>query len=345
MHILAQIDHTLNGMNLREVHNRWRALWHPERFHGWGRKKRYFEGWYYKIVSADQSHALAIIPGISLDEHGAGHAFIQVMDGTRGTAHYHRFELSEFQPTADRFALRLGENFFAADHLQVQVPGLSADLRIAQITSWPKSFGAPGVMGWYSFVPFMECYHGIISMDHVLNGQANLQGQDIPMTGARGYLEKDWGTSFPACWVWLQTNHFQDADHPVSLFVSVARIPWLGQFFVGYLAGFLWNGHLHRFTSYLPGQMRAVRKGDRVILGFRNRHHVLEVEAKQAPGVSLQAPIQGNMVGKVSESLTAETKVRFSRRGGPVYFEGTGRHAGLEVAGETEVLWTEDWRS
>ena len=27
-----------------------------------------------------------------------------------------------------------------------------------------------GIMGWYRFVPFMQCYHGVVSLNHKLNG-------------------------------------------------------------------------------------------------------------------------------------------------------------------------------
>ena len=59
------------------------ALWHDECYHGWGRSKRFFEGWYYKLVSEDQGQAIAIIPGIAMDETGSKQAFIQVLDGKK----------------------------------------------------------------------------------------------------------------------------------------------------------------------------------------------------------------------------------------------------------------------
>ena len=67
------------------------ALWHPECYHGWGKTKRFFEGWYYKLVSENETHALAIIPGIAMDEKGNKQAFIQVLDGKKKEAYYHRF--------------------------------------------------------------------------------------------------------------------------------------------------------------------------------------------------------------------------------------------------------------
>lgn len=40
--------------------------------------------------------------------------------------------------------------------------------KLADWHGWPVTLANPGVMGPYSFVPFMECNHGILSMDHAL---------------------------------------------------------------------------------------------------------------------------------------------------------------------------------
>ena len=57
------------------------ALFNPDRYHGWGNKRNYFEGWYYKVVDQAESRAFAFIPGIAMASNGEKHAFIQVLDG------------------------------------------------------------------------------------------------------------------------------------------------------------------------------------------------------------------------------------------------------------------------
>ena len=42
-------------------------------------KNVFFEGWYYKVVSADEKHAFAFIPGIAMDADGKQQAFVQVL--------------------------------------------------------------------------------------------------------------------------------------------------------------------------------------------------------------------------------------------------------------------------
>ena len=64
-------------------------------------------------------------------------------------------------------------------------------------------------MGWYSFVPFMECKHGIVSVNHDLSGILNVNDEVLISDGGKGYIEKDWGTSFPEAWIWMQSNNFQ----------------------------------------------------------------------------------------------------------------------------------------
>ncbi len=88
------------------------ALFHPEQYHGWGRTKRYFEGWYYKVVNAAENKAFAFIVGIAMKEPGVHQAFIQVMDGKELTSEYHKFDAQEFLPVPGKFEIRLANNLF-----------------------------------------------------------------------------------------------------------------------------------------------------------------------------------------------------------------------------------------
>jgi hypothetical protein len=109
-------------------------------------------------------------------------------------------------------------------------------------------------MGPYACVPFMECYQGIISMDHVINGELVIDGERIDFTNGRGYMEKDWGRSFPSAYFWMQSNHFSEAG--ISLKCSVAKIPWMRGSFVGFIAGVWLKDRLIRFTTYNQSKLR-----------------------------------------------------------------------------------------
>lgn len=38
----------------------------------------------------------------------------------------------------------------------------------------------------------------------------------MDFSGGRGYIEKDWGQSFPAAWVWLQINYLPDLSFSIK---------------------------------------------------------------------------------------------------------------------------------
>lgn len=327
---------------LHNYRKRWRATWNPDMYHGWGKSRSYFEGWYFKLVDPAERFAFAVIPGISYGKDGKSHAFIQVLDGKKCTATYHEFASANFQPSGETFALLLDGNLFSAHSIKLNLPELQGELHWQDRHPWPKMLGAPGIMGWYSFVPFMECYHGVVSVHHTLQGALQVYGEPVDFNGGKGYIEKDWGSSFPSSWIWMQTNHF-DAAHPVSLSASVAKIPWLGSHFIGYIVGFLLDKKLYRFATYTGAMMRADFDNDTVRLAFKDRKHRLEILAHKAFGGDLVSPLSGNMTGKVNESMQATVEVRLFERE-QLIFEGTGRNAGLEVAGPAQELLTSKWR-
>ncbi|MBR9920117.1 MAG: hypothetical protein GYB31_04700 [Bacteroidetes bacterium] len=314
----------------------WKALWNPDMYHGWGKNRNYFEGWYFKWVSPNEDVVLAIIPGIAMSESGEKHAFIQVFDGKNCKAWYHRFEAEDFKPEPDRFGLRLGENYFSGEKVRLNLSNLSGEIQMKNPHPWPKMLGAPGIMGWYSFVPFMECYHGIVSLHHELQGALKFEGKEIDFTKGVGYGEKDWGRSFPKAWIWMQSNHF-DTDAPICLMASVANIPWLTGAFTGFIVGFLHEGNLHRFATYTGAKMTAILEGDGVRVTFAEKRKKLEILAMPAPGTDLISPLSGEMTGKVNESLQATLDITFEIDG-EVRFRGMGRNAGLELAGDLAAL-------
>jgi len=320
------------------IRNKIRAIFHPEQFQGWTRKRNYFEGWYFKVVNEAETKAFAFIPGIAISRKGEKHAFIQVLDGKKQTANYNKFEPETFKPNPDQFEIEIEDNHFSEQLLQVNLPGIKANLQFSGNVPWPNRWYSPGIMGPYTFLPFMECYHGIVSMDHSVNGQIEVNGEVHDFGNGRGYIEKDWGQSFPSAYVWLQTNHFSQSG--ISLKVSVAKIPYMGYSFVGFIAG-LWLGNqLIQFTTYNQSVLRksAIDVG-KVELVMENKSFRLEIHVQREPTTALASPILGLMDGRIEESMNALAEVNLiDRKSGKSIFTDVGRNAGLEVAGKIEEI-------
>jgi tocopherol cyclase len=292
--------------------------------------RKYFEGWYYKVVDPAEKYAFAFIPGRSVNS-SSPHSFIQLNDGNSGQAHYLEFGRQEFSQRGE--AVRIGENRFSPDRIRLNIdrPGITArgELQFRNVTGWPW----PGAMGPFVFAPFMECYHGILSFNSSITGRLEINGELINFSDGKGYVEKDWGHSMPTAWFWAQSNHFDEAG--VSLSVSVARVPYLSFSFSGLLIGWLFRGHLFKFTTYNRSRIRHFRiNGDKVSLAVENKHYLLEIEADAAGGAVLSSPILGEMRGWIKESLRSAVKVSFyalQHGERELIFRGEGRNAGIEI--------------
>lgn len=315
------------------------AFFNPEQFQGWGKKRNYFEGWYYKVVSNDQQKAYTFIPGIAMDTSGNGHAFIQVLDGKQKTSAYHRFDIRDFKPSAKKLLLLFNNNSFSENHLLLDLPGIKGELHFSGNIPWPKPFYSPGIMGPYAFAPFMECYHGIVSMDHSINGELVIDNEKISFADGRGYIEKDWGRSFPSAYFWMQSNHFSRPG--ISFKCSVAKIPWIRSSFIGFIAGLWLKDQLYRFTTYNGTKLsRSFADEKTVVITLENRKFLLKVTAHRDNATELASPIHGFMNGRIEESMTAAIDVILTdKRTGSILLRDTGKNAGLEVAGSINEIF------
>jgi tocopherol cyclase len=323
----------------------------PDFYHGRGARPPFFEGWYFKLVDASETHRYAVIPGVFVGrEPGSSHAFVQTLDGATGRTTYHRYPFEAFAAARDEFDIRVGPNRFRADRvlLEIDAPELRmrGELRFEGLTPWPVTLLAPGIMGWYAYVPFMECYHGVVSLDHRISGRLSVDGVELDFTGGRGYIEKDWGQAFPKAWAWMQSNHFGQPGS--SLTASIAIIPWLRSAFPGFIAGLRHDGRLYRFATYTGAVTERLELTDTHVTwhmsgrtGARRSRHRLEIVARRAEGGLLHSPERVAMLQRVLESLTAHLDVRLLVvEGGQerIVFGGTGRHAGLEIVGPVDEI-------
>ena len=206
------------------------TLFHPERYHGHNRRPPFFEGWYFKLVDASETHRYAVIPGIFLSEDpDRHHAFVQILNGSTGEATYHCYPADEFRAADDRFEVEIGPNRFSNREVVLDINDSSRVARgtvhLGTPVPWPVTPTRLGIMGPYGWAPFMECNHGLVSFDHSLEGTLSIDGGDVDFSAGRGYTEKDWGKAFPAGYVWMQTNHFETPG--TSFVASIAIIPWM----------------------------------------------------------------------------------------------------------------------
>lgn len=324
----------------------------PGAFQGSLKRRGYFEGWYLRHTSRDGGINMAFIPGLSLHE-GDRHAFVQVIDGNSGRTWYFRYPAEDFHADKGSFHVRIGDNRFSLDGITAHLESpdgsgdkFAAHIRYSRHILYPRRLWRPGIMGPYSFVPFMECSHDVLSLDHGLQGSITRNGIPGDLTGGRGYIEKDWGTSFPGEWIWLQCHHFKPRD--ASFLLSLARIPWRGRTFTGLIAYLYSGGKFRLWATYNSGTCRHLSLTDKTLQGSLVRKgETLDFEAEWRTTGRLKAPRQGRMDRIIRESVNSAVSLRYRGREDKVPLDLEGRWAGLEISlnDKSTILPAGDCRS
>lgn len=317
-------------------------VWNPIRFQGEGKKRNYFEGWYYKQVSGDGRSVVSFIPGISLFE-GDVHSFVQYIHVSYDEAGkktvrtgYVRYPAGTFRYQDEPFRLKVGGNIFTENraivHLHDGNVRIDADFRLGSLLPLETSVLAPTIMGPFTYIPKMECIHGIVSMDHTVEGRLMVNGEETVFEDGRGYIEKDWGSSFPKRYIWIQCNSFSAKG--TSVFFSVADIPFMGLTFPGFICNLVLSDKEYRFATYTGSRFRVDEiSHERITLRLENREVKLILRAYLEEAGELIAPHKGRMQKTIKEGLSGNVDIYlYDKKTGKVT-EDTGIMAGIENVG------------
>lgn len=307
----------------------------PIIFQGSLKKKNYFEGWYYKMVSADKNYSLALIPGISLNKDNS-HVFIQVFLTYKKTelkTKYIVYKTGDFITEKNPFKLSIKNNIFSENDIKIAIDdqdiSVIGDLKFIDNTKIKTSIMSPSIMGIFSYIKFMECYHGVISMSHRLEGKLNINNTMVDFTGGMGYIEKDWGRSFPQSYVWMQSNHFK--DNKTSFMFSEATIPFLGFKFHGLIVNLIVSNKEYRFATYnLAKVIKKDIQSNQVHYEIKKRRYIIMIKAINDKTISLPSPKNGSMTQSIKEGLSGIIKIELFENNKLIYSD-EGTHAGLEI--------------
>ncbi len=206
-------------------------------------------------------------------------------------------------------------------------------IQFNNLTEYPTTLFSPGIMGWYSFVPFMECKHGIGSVLHDLKGDLTIDNKQVNFSDGTGYIEKDRGTSFPESWIWLHCNTFNDGRN--SFTFSVAKIPWLGSFFMGHICFLYFERKFYLFATYNNSKIDNLTFANKKLqFELKNKSYHLKVTATQKQLGNLKAPVTGEMNRIIKESINSEIEIELFKNNGELIGQLKGERAGLEVIEE-----------
>jgi hypothetical protein len=317
------------------------SLRDPSAYHGGKNTKPFFEGWYHKMVM-NNGQSLVIIPGIYRSGYNNNQtAFIMIFDGSNGDVFYEKFEVKQFSCSTSNYSLHIGSNYFSLQKVILDIESemltIKGQVNADNLKPWPVTLFEPGCMGWYAYVPTMECFHGILSMDHSLNGEIEFNGSNYDFADGRGYIEKDWGRNFPENWIWAQSNNFTNND--LSITASLATIPWKNTAFAGFIVGLYYNSKLYRFTTYRNTVIQEIHyESNKFYWKLKQKTLTLEltIEKGHKPGL-LYAPGKTDMVPRVHEYLDGSIYLKLYDHKETI-LEDHAKSAAIEIIGDTNKL-------
>lgn len=307
----------------------------PEIFQGekyLNKNNQYFEGWYFK--NTKNKNSISFIPGINIDEEKK--AFIQVI--TNKTSYYIDYDIKYFKFNVDPFYIQIGENIFSKDGIHIDIkqsnqsPNIYGDTSYSKKKEIKKNLLNPNIMGPFSYIPFMECNHAILSMKSLTKGSITIKQEKMNFDNGDAYIEKDWGTSFPKTYIWAQGNEFQNEN--ASFMISIANIPFSLFEFRGLICVLIINNKEFRFTTYNCTKIIEYEVIDRLInITLKKGIYNLNIKLTYDIGFKLAAPVKGKMEKDILESISSSITVTLKKEK-EVIFSDTSKNCGLEIVKE-----------
>lgn len=293
------------------------------------RNNNYFEGWYFK--NSLNNFTVSFIPGINIKDNNKS-CFIQII--TNVDSYYITYNFNDFTFSHKPFFIKIKNNYFSEDKIIIDINEtnlkISSTLHFSGNIKLAKKFISPNVMGPFSYIPNMECNHALLSLHHYINGSFKINNSLYTFNNGIGYIEKDWGTSFPQSYIWCQGNHFFN-NSSASFFLSIASIPFKLFSFIGFICVFYLNEKEYRFTTYNGSKIEYYKIVDNYInITLSNNKYKIIITANNNNFSKLLAPKNGNMCTHVSESVDSEIYITLLEKGN-IIFNGSSINCGIEI--------------
>lgn len=305
----------------------------PDLFQGekyLNREKDYFEGWYFKNINDEEG--IAFIPGINIEKNDKK-AFIQVITNT--SSYFINYHIKDFKFNFDPFYIQIKDNIFSKNGIHIQIEDkvqnikIDGDIEYINNKNIKTSLLNPNIMGPFSYIPFMECNHAILSMQSQIQGSIKINNHKMNFHNGLGYIEKDWGVSFPKNYIWCQGNHFQKRN--ASFMLSIADIPFQFFSFRGVICSLIIDNTEFKFTTYNHAKVIEYDVNENLVnITLKRGSYSLNIKSTYDVGQKLSAPVKGKMSKEIFESICSSITVTLKKEN-VIIFSDTSNNCGLEI--------------
>lgn len=355
-----------------------RSLQTPHSGYHWdGSKRRFFEGWYYRVTLPGCGQTFAFMYSIEDPSGGQPHSggaaqilgpqddylcrtFPQVdqfwaWTQSLGLGHWGKRRNGNLHPPAylpaAEFGQALEEGYQATAHLHqgsLRDPGSGVQARwqyeIQPVYGW-GDINQPqrSTAGWLSQLQIFEPGWQILMAHGLASGWIEWQGQSYHFEQAPAYSEKNWGGAFPQKWFWLNCNSF--AEEPdLALTAGGGRRQVLGWMESVAMIGIHHRGKFYEFVPWNASVSWEIQPWGSWSMRADNRDYWVELTAScDRPGTPLRAPTSTGLQYCCRDTMQGQLRLELHQklqRGSQLLFKATSSLCGLEVGGGP---WQEAW--
>ena len=268
------------------------------------KKTNFFEGWYFKEQCKELT--IAFIPEVSYDEKGNLSGSLQIVLPDR--SYYYTYKNPINMNLNRTMFIVMGKNVSTDACIHIDIA--EKDLQIKGDIYFDREAGRKfNVMGPLSIFP-LPCKHGILAMKQQLSGSLEIDGEVYDFDGGTGYLETDYGKSFPRRYMWSQCNWFGRTDCQIA--VAAATIPMGPLNIMGTFACINYKGQRYKFATYKGAEVEKIgEEGFKITQG----PYIFEGRRKGGTAVELKSPEMGKMASATREYLVCNVEYRLRKRG------------------------------
>jgi hypothetical protein len=208
----------------------------PNSIRGTFERNKFFEGWFQKVYSKAHKASFILIYGYATHNSDDEFGFLQVLIPNQVPELVY-FPKNEVSCDIEKHIFRMGNNLLTTELIRIDINGLRIDLNLKNTQPF-RTF--KNSMGYTYFIPNLPCYHSVLNTAQSVSGEIQYKGLCYTLDHEMGYLEKNWGTTFPENYFWV---HAIDPNNPaISLLFSRAQIVWLGKTYIKHVGYFCFDG-------------------------------------------------------------------------------------------------------
>ncbi len=257
--------------------------------------KNYFKGYYFKC--SNNTSSIAFIPALHKSKKNID-ASIQII--TPNESIYLPFKSINF--SKNKLLITIDNNIFSKEKMILNIKNeeylIEGNIFFSKFKRLKYS-----IMGPFKYIPFMQCRHSVVSMNHFVNGEIIINDDKYIFNNDLGYIEGDRGYSFPKNYIWSQC-HYDDS----SIMLSVADIPFLGFHFKGIIGVVMIKNKEYRIATYLGAKVVSISNNEIII---KQGKYKLIAKLIKDNSKDLKAPVNGNMIRIIKESIMCRASYRF----------------------------------